>query len=326
MERRRRMSELRQNPATEEWVVVAPERLKGQPLQPDTNPPAGDQPVYDEDCPFCPGNEHRFENQLIEAIGREGEPVAQDDWEVRVIHNKYEIVSMEPGCEEPPREFEQVGLYNRLQACGNHELVIENRAHNKTIATMDHDEVMNVLRLYRSRFQALSQLHPHTQVVGMRVVPNHIRLLLEQARRHFDSHGCCVFCRMTRFEREQGVRMVYENDRFVAYVPFAAANPHELWILPRRHDALFGDMDRDEMSHLADCLRACMGKLYRALSNPDFNLILRNPPFALSGVPYYHWHLLVIPMLRATGGFERGARIQVNLVPPEQSAADLRDA
>ena len=43
-----------------------------------------------------------------------------------------------------------------------------------------------------------------------------------EAERHFDTLGSCVVCDTLRFETEQGTRMVYENDGFVAFVPYAA--------------------------------------------------------------------------------------------------------
>ena len=49
------MPELRQNPATKEWVIIATERAK-RPEELGTgviNPPANEK----EHCPFCPGNE-----------------------------------------------------------------------------------------------------------------------------------------------------------------------------------------------------------------------------------------------------------------------------
>ena len=52
------MSELRQNLATKEWVIIALERSKRphefvDPRRSD----CGDGPAWDAHCPFCPGNE-----------------------------------------------------------------------------------------------------------------------------------------------------------------------------------------------------------------------------------------------------------------------------
>ena len=70
------MSELRQNLATKEWVVIAPERGK-KPHALKSEVAGGPVPVseYDIDCPFCPGNEERFpdvERHRLEDGGRRG--------------------------------------------------------------------------------------------------------------------------------------------------------------------------------------------------------------------------------------------------------------
>ncbi len=50
------MSELRQDPATKQWVILATERAK-RPHD-FSRPPVQDSiPEYKADCPFCPGNE-----------------------------------------------------------------------------------------------------------------------------------------------------------------------------------------------------------------------------------------------------------------------------
>ncbi|MBW2526648.1 MAG: galactose-1-phosphate uridylyltransferase [Deltaproteobacteria bacterium] len=342
------MSELRQNLATGDWVVVAPERLKGKPLQSEPNPTMDVHPTYDESCPFCPPNEPRFPHvELAREPHPDGESPAAP-WITRAIENKYKI--FQPRSEPLPVDarggYEREGIYAKVAAEGSHELVLESPIHNRTFATMSHREVEAVVDAYLGRFRALrqipgnlltilfknhgpkagaSQLHPHGQILSSRLVPNFVRYLLEEATRYFDAHGRCVFCTMIDYEREQGARVVYENERFIGYVPYAQPVPYEMHLTPKKHDSLFEDMSATEAADFADCLRACLGKLYDALSNPDFNLILRNPPHALSHVPFYHWYLQVVPHTRAPGGFERGSRIMVNVVSPEAAAKHLRE-
>ena len=63
------MPQLRQDPATKEWVIIATERSK----RPDDFKKAksiNEKPPYKKDCPFCPGNEHLTPLKLspIEAV------------------------------------------------------------------------------------------------------------------------------------------------------------------------------------------------------------------------------------------------------------------
>ena len=53
------MSELRQNLATKEWVIIATERAKRpvEFVESSRKASCADAPSWDERCPFCPGNE-----------------------------------------------------------------------------------------------------------------------------------------------------------------------------------------------------------------------------------------------------------------------------
>ncbi len=333
------MSELRQNLATREWVVIAPERLKGKPLIKIPNPLLHTLHDYEKNCPFCPGNENKFHHVKTDIIENAGL------WIVKGIENKYKIFKKSDSVEL--KEYKNEGIYKNYVAYGEHELVIESAKHNQSFATMEKLEVEKVLEMYLRRFNYLkkntnslltlifknngplagaSQIHPHSQIVSLNVIPNYLRNLLDEATRYFDTNGVCVFCKMIEYEIKQGKRIVFENEDFVSFVPYAASSPYEVSIFPKKHDSIFRDTTDREVSYLADCLNITMNKLYKVLSNPNYNLVLRNPPYSLAGVLFYHWHIQIIPRLNEPGGFELGTRIYVNVVCPEKAAEDLRDA
>ena len=340
------MSELRQNLANMEWVIMAPERLKGKPFQVEQNPLRDTVPNYSDKCPFCPRNEDRYENVEIDHIEHpDPENSSQSPWLVRCIENKYKIFEEFESCPVEPTEFEREGIYSRFMGCGSHELIIESPEHNATLATMTQAEVEAVSELYVRRFSMIgqnpnnllcmifknhgprsgaSQVHPHSQILGMRVVPIYLRFLLEEAQRFFDSNGVCVFCKMLKFELEQDKRVIYQNERFVAYVPYAASVPFETHIFPKDHNLGFRDMQAPDISDFSDCLRQTMGMIYRTLSNPDYNLIFRNPPYHMSRVPFFHWHLQIFPHTKTQGGFEAGSRGAPGWRSSKRSAANLR--
>jgi len=77
------MSEIRQDPATEEWVVIARERAK-RPNDFVRQQPKRELPDFSSSCPFCPGNESRtpYQTLLYEAGDGTG-------WQVRAFANKF---------------------------------------------------------------------------------------------------------------------------------------------------------------------------------------------------------------------------------------------
>lgn len=335
------MSELRQNLATKEWVVIAPGRSK-KPKSVHANIDkirVSDKP-HDPSCPFCPGNE---KTSPVEEKFRIDNP--QGNWRVRVINNKFKIFAADL-CSIRPEPFINEGIYKKLKACGEHELIIETPQHNKVIIDMSEEEVKNIILAFMHRYGTFeknsgnlitlifknygamagqTQIHSHTQIVNSRIVPSYIRLLLNQAQEYFDDNGTCVFCDILNYELKEGQRLIYENADYAAFVPYAAGSEHETWIMPKYHSAGLDSLEGGKIDRLAQILRIVLRKFNRAIEDPDFNFVIRNAPYPLAEVPFYHWHIQLLPRTKIVGGFEWGTRIPVNTISPEESAKILRE-
>jgi UDPglucose--hexose-1-phosphate uridylyltransferase len=297
-------------------------------------------PSYSESCPFCPANESKYSNVELDRIN-----APDGSWLVLGMENKYKAFEDHATCPSKPSEFDKEGIYNKFIGCGTHELVIESPTHNQTLATMSTEQITNVLKIYLRRFNAISrnpnnlltiifknhgaasgasQQHPHSQIVALRVIPNYVRFLLEEAQRFFDSNGVCVFCKIIEHELELEKRIIYHNKHFVSMIPYASPVPYQTEIYPIEHHSIYGEDNDEKLRDFADCLRKTMKKLYLTLSNPDFNMIFRNPPYPFANTPSYHWHLQIVPHIFTPGGFEHGSRMSVNVLSPEEAAANLR--
>lgn len=335
------MSELRQNLATLEWVVIAPGRSnKPKNLNVNMAKIRAAEKAHDASCPFCPGNEAASPVEEKFRIDNSG-----GDWKVRVINNKFKIFAAE-ACPLKPEPFQDEGIYKKLKACGEHELVIETPRHNKVIVEMSEEEIRDIILALMHRYRSFeknsgnlitlifknygamagqTQVHSHAQIVNSRIVPTYIRLLLHEAQRYFDGSGMCIFCDMLNYERKDGRRWIYENEDYAAFVPYAAGSEHETWIMPKHHDAGLDSLEGDKIDGLAQILGTVFRKFHKAIEDPDFNFVVRNAPYPLAGVPFYHWHIQLLPRTKIAGGFERGTRIPVNTVYPEESARLLRE-
>ncbi|RJQ42738.1 MAG: galactose-1-phosphate uridylyltransferase, partial [Nitrospiraceae bacterium] len=76
------MSELRQDPTTFDWVIIAKERAR-RPYEFRKREAANSSvPSYSVSCPFCPGNE----DKTPEASAVCGTP---EKWKIRVVPNKF---------------------------------------------------------------------------------------------------------------------------------------------------------------------------------------------------------------------------------------------
>lgn len=328
------MPEIRQNPATKEWVIVATERAR-RPEDFCKSDLVSSIPAFSEDCPFCPGNEGKTPPEIDSYKEKSG------DWTVRVVPNKFPALIPE-GDSLREEEFD---FFRKMDGLGKHEVVIETPLHNASFGRIDDGKALEIVSMYRQRYRALSAdtrfklvkifrnqgreagtslEHPHSQIVATPIVPLHIRHRLEEATRFYDNHGQCVFCRMVEMERREMERIVMDEGGFLVIEPFAARVPFETWILPETHQATFGEIGDSELEGFARTLNRVLKKLVGALSDPAYNLVMRTAPSGDEGEEYYHWHVQIIPRLITPAGFELGTGVYINTSLPEASAEFLR--
>ena len=245
------MPELRKDPISQRWVIIAAERGQ-RPSDFRTEAPIVE--VNPRVCPLCPHNEDRTPPEVF-AIRLDGSQPNTPGWLVRVVPNKFPALIPNG---RPQRV--RLGLYLRMEGIGHHEVVIEAPEHDKTLALLSQHQVEDVVRAYRARYRALnanpsnelvlifrnqgeragtSLVHPHSQIVATPIVPPPIRRALYEAERHYDALGRCVFCDIIEHERELGERIVAENRYFVTLVPYTARVPFAVPILPLEHQATF---------------------------------------------------------------------------------------
>lgn len=338
------MPELRQNLATKEWVIISTERAK----RPEEFAKKKESPLalpsYDPACPFCEGNESQTPEEIL-GYRKEGTKAGQKGWQVRVVPNKFPAL-VPSAASAVGVQRSKSGIYLRMDGVGKHEVIVENPDHGKTLGTMSVAEVEKVIRAYHERYLVLdwdpayrliiifrnqgslagaSLLHPHSQLVATAIVPSHVRNRIYEAQRYYDELGRCVFCDMIKNEIEEKERIILQNEKFIAFVPYAASVPYEIWILPKRHEASLADLQPDDVSNLAQVLQKILAKLYHSLNNPDYNYCINSlPHYSYSG-PYYHWHIQILPRLTTRAGFEIGSGININVALPEESAKFLRE-
>src|SRR5262245_37030544 len=113
-----RQPELRKDPITGRWVIIATERAN-RPLQL-TDHPALARPL---DCPFCNGNESETPHEVA-AWRDPSTPVDGRGWHVRVVPNKFPALR---GHGET--DLRRDGIFDGMSGIGGHEVIIESPDH-----------------------------------------------------------------------------------------------------------------------------------------------------------------------------------------------------
>jgi UDPglucose--hexose-1-phosphate uridylyltransferase len=328
------MPELRRDPLTHEWVIVAAERGQ-RPRELDRRKATRrDEPSHDERCPLCPGHEARTPPAVLVRPGT-------GPWRVRVVPNRYPIVAPPDGG--PGRR--STGLLRSESAAGVHEVIVESPLHGRPLARMELAEVELILWTYRERHRALgrapgvayvvvfknhgpaagtSLVHPHSQLVALSTVPDRVRRGLTIARAHRRRTGRLLHEDVLAEELRAGRRVVAETERFVVHCPFASAAPFAVQVSPKVAIPSFGDLADGALGELAALLRDTLARLDRELDEPDFNYVLHSGLVGDAAAGDDSWRLALEPRLTIAAGFERGSGIGVNTVRPEDAAARLR--
>ena len=337
------MPELRKDLITDRWVIVATERA-GRPhdfTQTDTGP----EPAA---CPFCRGHESQTPPELWAARASGGPN--QPGWKVRVIPNKFPALRIEG---EMNREAE--GIYDRMNGIGAHEVIIDTPDHNQALEEQPVSDIALALTACQERMIDLqrddrfryilafknvgreagaSLRHSHYQLIATPVTPSRVKAKLTGARDYYQRKERSVFHDILRHEQRDGRRVVFENTGFLVFCPFAARFPFELCILPKRQAADYHLIKPEERLLLAEALKIALDKLARGLQRPQYNLILQTAPLRAGhrrGGYWdtidqdFCWHVEILPRLTRTAGFEWGTGFFINPMPPEESAAFLRD-
>jgi UDPglucose--hexose-1-phosphate uridylyltransferase len=145
------VSQLRQDPTTKEWVIIATERSQRPHnfVRPDA---ALEKPPYKEECPFCQGNEFLTPHESL--AYRHGGPADSAGWWVRVVPNRFPALSSDGSLRR-----EEMGFFRMMDGVGAHEVVVESPIHNEILPLMNEGQVEEILLAYRERYLALREDH-----------------------------------------------------------------------------------------------------------------------------------------------------------------------
>lgn len=327
--------ETRRDPLRQQWVAFAPSRSsrpKHTNPDPDAPDPTDDRPV--EGCPFCPGHEDLLPSILWELDEPDGL------WRTRAVPNKY------PAFRADGEPFDTASRLHASRASrGHQEVIIETPRHHEHLAQMPVARVDAVLQTFLHRYRAVrtemddfipflfrnhgatagaSIAHPHSQLIATDVPPPSVEQEEAAARAFFEEQDECPYCTTIRDEVNAQERLVFTNEHFVAFVPYAAHVPYETWIVPRRHEPEFGRLSRPVRTALARTLHTVLSRLRNRLDDPDYNFFVRTALEYESTAPHLHWSLRIQPRMTFQAGFEVSTGLRINPSIPERDAAVLR--
>ena len=269
----RSISELRQDIVSGDWVVIA----TGRGRRPH------DFARKDRDhwwlkqkkgCPFDELIDSAFYVSLkdgeIHKLSKKNRSVLEREWFLQIIPNKYPAFGK--GVCAIDRK---VGPYHWEDGVGFHDVVVL-RDHEKTLANLSLNGAETFIRAYRDRYRQLkdedcvqyisifhnygpeagaSVAHYHSQIIALPVVPPDVGRSIAGSAKFFHKNKKCVHCVMIDFEKKEKRRLVYENEKFIAFAPYASRTAFEVRVFPKAHSPTFESLHNSEIVFFADALK-----------------------------------------------------------------------
>jgi len=326
------MTEIRKDYILDRWVIIAPHRRK-RPHRTTCESKKSYQQI-EETCPFCYGNEDMTPPEILRKPNTKR-------WKVRVVENKYPALIDKVEFKETVKKF----LY-KMSGYGKHLVIVDSPSHNKHPAFfslkqwelwfetikdlisffMPNENIKYVFVFKNHGYEAGASLpHPHSQVIALPTIPFMILEELEKASLYYQTQGTCVFCDILEVETKMKKRIIFQNDKVVAFCPFAPRWPYEVWIFPKQHSPTIY-LKRSVQRQVSFVLREVLKAYYYLLDDPSFNFYLHMayPRMEDHVTQSFHFHIELFPRLERDAGFELGAGMNITTISPEKSAKDLR--
>ena len=312
-------------PAHGPKVIVAGARADASRRRVRLPPDTAIDPATD---PFGPGNKEQTPPE-VHRVGRE-------PWQVRVVPNKYPALVPDAGrarARRPPRPLHCRA--RRRRARGDHQRA---GRRSRTLARAAAEQVELAVDAWRERMRAHAEAaclhlivnehrdagaslpHTHAQLYALGFVP----AAVARERERFGAYavrtmGGNLLADLVQEEVRRRERIVAIDGEAVLMAPYASRVPFHLVLAPRRAAGALRGRRADRRRAAA---RRAQAPAHAARRAPPLNLWVRTAP---SGAEHFCWRIEIQPRLTHIAGLELGTGVNLNIVSPEQAAAELRD-
>jgi len=327
--------EQRWHPLRQEWVIVAAHRQNRPWSGEQVRPREAPVPPYVPDCYLCPGN--------ARVSGARNPPYSG----VFVFDNDHPCV----GPAAPDRARPADPFFRSSPAHGLARVVCYSPRHDLTLAELELDEVDRLLEAWQEQYRDLaarpeiahvlvfenkgevvgvSNPHPHCQIYATNFVFRTIEVEARAGEEYLASTGRVLFQDLLRAEREDGRRVIVENDSAIAFVPYFARYAYETFVAPKATHASLADLSAAERRDLAAVLQEVLIRFDNLWEMPfPYVMPLHQSP---TDREYrgFHFHIEFHPPLRKPNllkylaGPEIGGGNFLSDTSPEEKAEELR--
>lgn len=328
--------EERWHPLREEWVIVAAHR-QNRPWSGGTLEHEHEvRPHYLPDCYLCPGN--------LRVSGQRNDNYSG----TFVFDNDHPPV----GLDAPENLQQPAGIFQNRPARGIARVVCYSPNHSLALAELTVSEVEELLQVWQEQYRDLgrrdeikhvlifenkgeavgvSNPHPHCQIYATNFVFKTIETEARVGERYRRETGRVLFQDVLQSEREDGRRIICENENAIAFLPYFARYAYEVFIAPKATHPNIATLSANELSDFAALLRQILIKFDNLWRMPfPYVMPLHQSPTDGGDYSGFHFHVEFHPPLRRPNllkylaGPEIGGGNFLSDTAPEEKAAELQ--
>lgn len=340
--KKRQAEEFRRDLVSGEWILVSSNRQK-RPIFFDVKRKKKTKVFSKKKCPF--ENPQKSGNAspvfwLPKPGIDKGQAVFKKDWFIQIVPNKFPLLRR--NSHKP--NVRKHGIYELVNSFGFHEIIIT-RDHDIVYEDMTIDNLSLVFKTYKDRYKILekdknidyilifhnqgelagaSVLHPHSQLIALPIVPPDVSRSINGGVVFYEKYKKCAHCAMLDYEKKEKIRIINKNKYFISITPFASKVSFEVRIYPIKHNSDFEETKDYEIPYLAEIFKDTLMRMRKLLGSKDYNFFIHTSSARVDNVPYYHWHIEILPRTYKWGGVELGTGIEVVSISPEEAAYQLR--
>lgn len=314
----------RYNILTGEWVLVSPHRTKRpwQGKQEKTAPNV--RPKYDENCYLCPGN--------LRASGSANPKYTS----VYSFTNDFSAL-----LHDTPTTVIEDGLLKAQGECGICKVICFSPDHSLTLPLMEISAIEEVIGIWQKEYLELgskkeinhvqifenkgalmgcSNPHPHGQIWAQHSIPQEVQKKTTQQMNYWKAHGRSLLGDYLNQEMGKNERIIFEDDHFLALVPYWAVWPYEVMIAPKKAFQHIGQLTKEGKKGFAWAIKMVTTKFDNLFETSfPYSMGIHQAPTDGKEYPEWHFHMSFYPPLL------RSKTVKKFMVGYEMFASPQRD-
>jgi UDPglucose--hexose-1-phosphate uridylyltransferase len=262
----------------------------------------------------------------------------QNESQIFIVKNKYPLLK-----DIKETVYNTEGPYNFVVSEGVHEVVIYKDSEiqirdfsikklalmfkafqARSLSLMSNKQIRYIAIVHNHGQKSGATIqHPHSQIIATPIVPDGIERIIEGIQKYHRSNNRDLAQVIIDYEQTAKIRVIVENDYFIAIAPYASRVAYEVEIHPKYPQTHFAYSNQTELYNLGKIYKIILKSYYEKIGDIDYNMNIITAPVDGNLYKGFRWFIRLTPRINFVGGYEVGTDTDICVVSPEKTAEIL---